>query len=184
MVKPKNDHPKITVESLLRLKRHEMPDDAFWAGFDRKLEKRIVQSIVQEPTYRVGWFQPLRWARHPASVTVMTVFGFCAMALFYLSPEPATIDEQTARLSQDHALIANPESPNQTPAGTTDMDFLLVEAAEKNFVIDVWTANQSDPAVDQTFHLTHSSGQNAQAYYVADQLNSQGGGWSGERLPF
>lgn len=49
---PKTDK-KVTVETLLQLKRYERPSDDFWSRFDRDLEKRRLQSIVKrEPWYR------------------------------------------------------------------------------------------------------------------------------------
>jgi hypothetical protein len=184
MVKPKNQPPKITVESLLRLKRHEMPDETFWAGFDRKLEKRIVQSIVSDPSYRGGWFQPLQWARHPACIAALIAFALCAYAVTYFLPEGVASQEKATSMAHEAVLSSNATDTIPVAFALQEANMLLSEAAEKNFVIDVWSTNKTSVPQDQSFHLTHTEAQDAQAYYVADQLNSQGGGWSGERLPF
>ncbi|MFP4540502.1 MAG: hypothetical protein ACLFR7_02635 [Opitutales bacterium] len=41
------EHP-VTLEKLLRLKRHEVPDAEFWSRFDRDLERRRLRALVQD----------------------------------------------------------------------------------------------------------------------------------------
>ena len=52
---PKTQHEdpnEIKIEDLLRLKRSERPDDAFWSDFDRELHHRMLQTLVKkEPWY-------------------------------------------------------------------------------------------------------------------------------------
>ncbi len=56
-----NDQP-VTVEDLLRLKRHEQPDEAFWAQFDRELHQKTLRTLVkQRPSTRSLWAVLGRW---------------------------------------------------------------------------------------------------------------------------
>ena len=46
----------IDLDQLLRLKRSERPDDAFWSQFDRELHQRMLQTLVKrDPWYVQVW---------------------------------------------------------------------------------------------------------------------------------
>ncbi len=50
MTEPTPNHPrKITLEELLRLKRHERPGAEFWSRFDRELNEKVWRTLVQPP---------------------------------------------------------------------------------------------------------------------------------------
>jgi len=54
MSQERNEKPveEIQVEDLLRLKRHEKPDDAFWGKFDRELHQQMLRTLVKkDPWY-------------------------------------------------------------------------------------------------------------------------------------
>lgn len=53
MADTNNAHQKeVKVEDLLRLKRSERPDQAFWSNFDRELHQRMLQTLVKkDPWY-------------------------------------------------------------------------------------------------------------------------------------
>jgi hypothetical protein len=53
------DRPKVTLEQLLKLKRTERPDSAFWEEFDRELHRRQLASVVTTPTWRVRFARSL-----------------------------------------------------------------------------------------------------------------------------
>lgn len=51
-----NTVPKISLESLLLLKREEKPTKEFWDNFDRDLRQKTLQALVhQEPWYAFYW---------------------------------------------------------------------------------------------------------------------------------
>ncbi len=51
-----NTAPKISLESLLLLKREEKPSKEFWDNFDRDLRQKTLQALVhQEPWYTCYW---------------------------------------------------------------------------------------------------------------------------------
>lgn len=43
----------LSVEQLLRFKKSERPDDAFWNNFDRELHQRLFQTVLQKRPGRV-----------------------------------------------------------------------------------------------------------------------------------
>jgi len=47
MPEPTKTPRKITLEELLRLKRHERPGPEYWARFDRELHERVWRALVQ-----------------------------------------------------------------------------------------------------------------------------------------
>jgi len=52
-----NKHPKL--EDLLKVKKAEQPNDAFWEKFDRELQEKTLQTFIQqEPWYHnwANWF--------------------------------------------------------------------------------------------------------------------------------
>ena len=61
-----NKQPKL--EDLLKVKKAEQPNDAFWEKFDRELEKKTLQTFLrQDPWYRnwANWF-----IRHTSSASM------------------------------------------------------------------------------------------------------------------
>ncbi|HVU37259.1 MAG TPA: hypothetical protein VHC95_02910 [Opitutales bacterium] len=68
MPEPTSKPPrKISLEELLRLKRHERPGAEHWVRFDRELNEKVWRSLANPPAEeRTGWiphwlFRGLRW---------------------------------------------------------------------------------------------------------------------------
>jgi hypothetical protein len=61
-MKPNTDTTQkpIQLEQLLRLKRAEKPDDAFWEQFDRELHGRMLRTLVNSESQPGAWFNWLR----------------------------------------------------------------------------------------------------------------------------
>lgn len=73
--KPK-EHQTVDVGDLLRLKRHERPDEAYWARFDRELHEKTLRTLVkQRPQARSIWALLGRWQ------AVLPLAGAAAFAL-------------------------------------------------------------------------------------------------------
>ena len=66
--------PPPTLEQLIRVKRAERPDAAFWASFDRSWEKRRLCALV-EPKKRVTWGTIALWSTG-AVAACFAVFSF------------------------------------------------------------------------------------------------------------
>jgi hypothetical protein len=50
-----NPPPKVTLEDLLRLKRHERPRPEFWSRFDQELRSRALRAFVHSAPSPVSW---------------------------------------------------------------------------------------------------------------------------------
>ncbi|HAV14241.1 MAG TPA: hypothetical protein DCX06_12225, partial [Opitutae bacterium] len=47
---------EVKVEDLLRMKRSERPDEAFWGQFDQELHQRMLQTLVKkDPVHLQIW---------------------------------------------------------------------------------------------------------------------------------
>lgn len=77
MSQPNPKKSKVTLEDLLRLKRHERPPAEYWVRFDRELNERVWRSMVEPKQSWLGslgeiFNRNVRW---------LTVGGVSAMAL-------------------------------------------------------------------------------------------------------
>lgn len=80
-------HKEVKVEDLLRLKRAERPDDAFWNSFDRELHQRMLQTLVKKDPWYV---QVLRGVTGRIAQT--TAVGAAAALLAVMLVRPAFVD--------------------------------------------------------------------------------------------
>jgi len=78
MADQQNDpQKKVSLEELLRVKRSERPDQAFWGQFDRELHQRMLQTLVKKDPWYV---QVMRGLRGRIAQTA-TVSGLAALLL-------------------------------------------------------------------------------------------------------
>jgi hypothetical protein len=54
MSEPNHNKPKVTLEDLLRLKRHERPPTEYWLRFDRELNERVWRTLAGPGESRGG----------------------------------------------------------------------------------------------------------------------------------
>ena len=76
----------IQLEDLIRLKRLERPDEAFWKDFDRKLEAKRLKLIFKKEPLGLQWLKSI-WKKHFrlvsfVSASACAVFGFIQQAPF------------------------------------------------------------------------------------------------------
>lgn len=50
---------KVTLEALLRLKRHEKPAPEFWESFDRELHQKMLHTLVRKDPLVIRWIRSL-----------------------------------------------------------------------------------------------------------------------------
>lgn len=184
MLENENGRKKTTVEDLLRVKRSEVPSEEFWKGFDRQLEKRIVQSVVRRRSFAQftgEWF--LAHGKGVAA-TALVVLG---AALYFpgtgsvdTAGESGTPPQDQARIESSAAAPATSSSPVEgtVPAAPS------LAVADHDFVIEVLSSKGSAGGGSDLVFAGGSERSGQGAYYVADQLSSKDHGWSGERLPF
>lgn len=87
---------EVKVEDLLRLKRAERPDVAFWDNFDRELHQRMLQTLVKKDPWYVQVMRGLT-GRIAQTVTVGAAAVFVAM----LSLRPAMVDNADPKSGQN-----------------------------------------------------------------------------------
>jgi hypothetical protein len=79
MPEPTQTPRKITLEELLRLKRHERPGPEYWARFDRELNEKVWRALAQ-PAPHTNWLAGLweRRMRWLAAGAAAVAVGFVA----------------------------------------------------------------------------------------------------------
>jgi hypothetical protein len=67
--------PKVSLEDLLRLKRHERPAPEFWVRFDRELQQKVWRTLLEPAAApaRVWWVRGVAW--FTAGATAVLVVG-------------------------------------------------------------------------------------------------------------
>jgi len=107
---------KVTLEELLKVKRSERPDQAFWGQFDRELHQRMMQTLVKKDP----WYVQVLRAFQGRIAQTATISGLAALLL----------------LTFGRSLIV------QT-TGSTEMGS---DAVAQSSVESVESANHSSPA--------------------------------------
>jgi hypothetical protein len=107
---PKSQKEQIELEDLLKLKRHESPNEDFWKQFDQDFERRRLQALLSEESDSVNersfaWIGKLfaGGAGLAAASAVVVLFGFQSSALnlaFFKSGS----DAQTAAVGQSSIM--------------------------------------------------------------------------------
>lgn len=82
-----SNHPKVTVEDLLRLKRAERPDPEFWSKFEVELRQKQLAALVE----RRPWWQQIplllnRRAYLPIGATAAIAFTLVSVRFYAPSP--------------------------------------------------------------------------------------------------
>ena len=74
------EEPKFELERLLKAKRFEMPDEAFWDAFDARLKASLAE---EEQPQHVSWKQYLgAWLRRWSPVAAVGLFVFGGICHF------------------------------------------------------------------------------------------------------
>ncbi|MGJ8637958.1 MAG: hypothetical protein ACSHYA_01075 [Opitutaceae bacterium] len=121
----KNDSQKeVKVEDLLRLKRAERPDDAFWGDFDQELHQRMLQTLVKKDPLHLQIWRTLS-GRFTQSLGVACAAVFLGLMVV----RPAFIGTTTAEISS----VASVEAVATTEAvvvevAMSDLDDSALEA--------------------------------------------------------
>ena len=81
------EEPKFELERLLKAKRFEMPDEAFWDAFDARLKSSLAAEVQPR---RVSWRQYLgAWLRRWSPVAAVGLFvfgGICHFSFRFNAP--------------------------------------------------------------------------------------------------
>ena len=87
------DRKKVTLNELLRLKRHERPPEEFWEDFDLELKERTLQSVVRKQSW-LAIFQA--WIFQPWTIGVSACAAAAVLFLSILSIDEKPLDANLA----------------------------------------------------------------------------------------
>jgi len=132
MVDTTNSRQKeVRVEDLLRIKRAERPDDAFWNTFDRELHQRMLQTLVKKDPWYV---QILRGVSSRIAHTATV--GAAAVFLAMMIVRPAFVDSSgqalpisSAKQNADLVSGATIEVAMSEPDASLTPDYLMVSVS-------------------------------------------------------
>lgn len=110
MADSNNSHTKeVKVEDLLRLKRSERPDEAFWNTFDRELHQRMLQTLVKKDPW---YIQLLRGVSGRIAQTAAVGAAAAFLALMVVRPafvdatNPSTNQANGSQFAQEEVISA------------------------------------------------------------------------------
>lgn len=108
----KNDKlDPIQLEDLLRLKKHEQPDDAFWADFEKSLHKKTLQALVKPQPLRVRLLSRVQGMLHPAfampAAAALAVGAFLAPQSLFTTSEDSTPKADLIAYATDNQPLAD-----------------------------------------------------------------------------
>ena len=138
------DHSPVALEDLLKLKRLEKPDTAFWSSFDREFEKKTLKELVKKPSMREAFAHWLstsgsRWIPASAVAAAAVFFASDAFVTSQESQAPALIS--APQQITNAVEIAATEPAPQAKVSATTPDILPADDA-------VWTEAETDFTVD------------------------------------
>lgn len=143
MTKPTNDSQKeVKVEDLLRLKRAERPDEAFWGKFDRELHQRMMQTLVKKDPIHLQIWRALS-ARFTQSVGVAAAAAFLALMVV----RPAFLGSTGAsdvNLAQEKSAVFTEIASAE--ASVSEMNLAALEATRDYSIEGISAEVQSQDA--------------------------------------
>jgi len=156
MADPNNAQQKeVKVEDLLRLKRAEKPDDAFWNNFDRELHQRMLQTLVKKDPWYVQLLRGIS-----GRIAQTTAVGAAAAFLAMMVVRPAFVDsiEPAAPLPTRAlaTLSTTADAPTQAEAAPvevamSDLDSSLVP----DYQIEAIAASSAGNELGYTSDYSH-----------------------------
>ena len=75
-----DQRPKIELEDLLKLKRHEKPDSGFWNEFDTGLRRKSLEALAKKPD---GFFRSLWAHKWMQQVGVAAALAMCGVPAYF-----------------------------------------------------------------------------------------------------
>jgi hypothetical protein len=134
--------PKVSLEDLLRLKRHERPSREFWDRFDREMHQRVWRTLVEPPPTAWNWVRglmgrrltwltagatailvvALAWPKNPAASSSQFGQPVAVLAPSKIAAQPAVA--VSAPIAPD-VVVAASTTPNPA-ASSTPPNFVVV----------------------------------------------------------
>jgi hypothetical protein len=159
MSNPHNPPPKVTLEELLQLKRHERPAPEFWPRFEGELRSKMLRSFVQPEPWAWRWSRALVNRATPWMTAGATAGLVMAFALHVGVKLPTAENSPAPRMQV--AMNAAPKAAAEpavtastlmSPAPSGSVDDAL-EGARTKYVVAV-LAEPSESANDHKVSAT------------------------------
>lgn len=118
MLNHKKDPTKkdLQLEELLRFKRAERPDEAYWNRFDRELHQRMLQTLVKKDPFHRQVLRAFAGKRFPVGLLTAATAAVALVAIGPFSqPQPSIYMEGSLAAS-------TPQSAVSAPLGSADVD--------------------------------------------------------------
>ena len=165
------DRKSLTVEQLLRLKRAEQPDPAFWSKFDTQMQQRMLQALVakRRSAPRRAWnaLGALRYATVPGLAAALAVVG---IALNKAAPDSVLGDAVVAAApaAQPMSMIMQVQAPAASHSFVAQVD----ASASQHFVVDSLRLDPPSSGYMKVMASEALTINPGSTRYVADQLGS------------
>lgn len=89
----KNSEKRLALEDLLKIKKHEKPDEAFWEKFDQQLHEKTLKKLVYKPSL----FSRLSYL---FTISLKPALSVGALALFVLTMQPTFYSRTASIIAQ------------------------------------------------------------------------------------
>ena len=153
------DTSPVALEDLLKLKRLEQPDAAFWSSFEHDFKKRILKELVKKPSLKEAFAHWLstsgsRWV--PASAVAAAAFFFANEALITTQESTAPVSfaapaTQSAAPEVAQMYIAPAAPADQYIASDSVADETVWSDAETDFTVDFIVASAPAASEERSF---------------------------------
>lgn len=172
MEKPEKT-PNVSLESLLKLKRCEQPDDAFWDSFEKDFHRRRLNSLVEKgESWRI-WGPLVKWMS-----LAVPALGLLALGVIGWRSQEAALPVLVEVSAEEGRLLAE-ESPLNTAAMSVLSEgpgaLVMSDHLSSQFVLDALEQRASSTHAfrkvlySPALEVPVSSG----ASYVRDSLSSR-----------
>jgi hypothetical protein len=139
MAKPTEDRQdNVSLEDLLRFKRTEKPNEAFWNRFDQELHQRTLRALVKKDPWYVQILRGLS-----GKIAQTTAIGAAAAALAMMVVRPAFVGNSNPG---PEVFAAEIERGDGDSATEVELDAVLY--ADADYEIEVYAADVLDGRSD------------------------------------
>lgn len=169
-MKPNTDTTQkpIQLEQLLRLKRAEKPDDAFWEQFDRELHGRMLRTLVNSESQPRAWLNWLR-SRWIQAGAVGACAAFVALFAIELNLPDAGSGSPAESLAMDFSA-ANPVAVESLQLQNPTAVEVAAEVAVERLDFGIGQVATAKPTNEATF--SREFGANAVRVAVATPMEN------------
>ena len=141
MADTNNAHEKeVKVEDLLRLKRAERPNEAFWNTFDRELHQRMLQTLVKKDPWYVQVLHGIS-GRIAQTAAVGAAAAFLAIMVVRPAFVNATATSNKGAQFTQEAVASAPQVVEVAMSDLEDLDSILTP----DYQIEVISSSITDP---------------------------------------